>query len=93
MSLWTFPTIILICSVVLGDENSMVIKKIFQNKYIFFIGNISFEIFLVHQLIIRYLENISWKIGAKGSFYVYCMAFIITVIISYVYHKDKDKMI
>ena len=61
-ALWTIPCGMIILSLAAGDKTSNIIKMLFENKLILFIGNISFEIFLIHQLVIRYLTAFTEKV-------------------------------
>ena len=55
--IWVIPSIIIV--LILGAESrNRFIGCIFENKFIVKVGNYSFEIFLIHQLVIRYVNYI-----------------------------------
>ena len=54
---WVIPSIIVV--LILGaDSRDKCIGCIFENKYIVKVGNYRFVIFLIHQLVIRYVNYI-----------------------------------
>lgn len=76
---WTLPAgllLFLAAPVEMNEENSrhLIIKKILENKTMIFIGNISFELFLTHQLCIRYMSILFRRIGLGGSLWQFFCA-------------------
>lgn len=55
---WVIPSLLLMYTIVFGVR-SEIIKYIFENPIAVGIGNISFEIFLIHQLVIKYMDFIN----------------------------------
>lgn len=76
---WAVPTMLLILSLYLGDRKKCTIY-FFRNKYVLFVGNISFYIFLSHQLIIRYCNQFLKTIGITNT-NVFLYLIIIAIII------------
>lgn len=78
--IWIIPNIFLISIFSLEKGK---ISKIFSNKLFVFMGNISFEMFIIHQVIIRYCTTVV-QINSSEliKLYVAIYAFILTVIIS-----------
>lgn len=56
-SIWCLPVALLLGFLYIGDDDSKIINAIFKNKIIVGLGNISFEFFLIHQLVIILLEK------------------------------------
>lgn len=79
---WTVPVILLLLSVAMGDKQSRLIIGVFQNKAAMFMGEISFEFFLIHQLVIRYVEKICTKLVLDRNLWQYFIAFVISVLLS-----------
>lgn len=75
VSIWYLPALMLIMAVALGNRTSKIIKVVFSNRVILYIGNLSFELFLFHQLIIRYLSFISSKFFHYNGAIIYILAF------------------
>ena len=77
---WFIPSILIIAATALGDEASKIISVVFSNRIIQHIGNISFEIFLIHQLVIRYLTIIFDKAFDYHGVFIYVIALVISII-------------
>lgn len=85
---WTIPVMILIGGLDICGNSSNVVNVIFSNRFIIFIGEISFEFFLVHQLIIRYLNYVNKYIHIGNC--VYLVAFLLTLWLATYIHKKSD---
>ena len=72
-------------------NRSTIVNNVFSNKFTVFIGEISFEFFLIHQLIIRYLSFINKYIQFEN--YIYLIAFCLTVCMAYYIHKNLDAVV
>lgn len=99
VAVWFAPSIMMISAVALGDGRSKIIDVVFSNKIIQRIGNISFEIFLIHQLVIRYLREIFNRVIDYNGIIIYFCAFVATIICAEVwkaisnnikFHKIKE---
>lgn len=88
---WALPVMLLISGLDVCGNRSTIVNNIFSNKFIVFIGEISFEFFLIHQLIIRYLSFINKYIQFEN--YIYLIAFCITVCMAYYIHKNLDAVV
>ena len=51
---WSIPNVLLFLSLISSKKHNYLKEKILNTKLLVFIGNISFEIFLIHQLVFRY---------------------------------------
>lgn len=80
VAVWFIPTIMMISAAALGDGASRIIDVIFSNKVIKYIGNISFEFFLIHQLVIRYLTSIFSKLLNYRGLFIYIFSFFLSFI-------------
>ena len=85
---WSLPATLII----LGLTNSRLdhfASLIFCNRIIVKLGDISFELFMFHQLIIRYLSFFSNKFFPiyKNSLFIYLLAFILSVIMSLLWKR------
>lgn len=86
---WTAPAMGLLLCMVLECPGNRVKKILFENRGIVFLGNISFELFLIHQLCIRYVLKISSMLGMEENRYMYTAALGAAVAISAVCHNGK----
>lgn len=67
VAVWTLPALVLIMSVAIGANKVLLVRWAFENRMIVFVGNISLEFFLLHQLSIRYCNKIASYIGIEKS--------------------------
>lgn len=80
---WLFPNLFLLYAFALGKGY---ISRIFSMKYFRGLGNISFECFLIHQIVIfEYQVNsgINAKISGWGNIFSICFCLAITILFSY----------
>lgn len=89
---WTLPNILLFLSLE-SDSISSLKENIFKNKFLVFIGNISFEIFLIHLLVFNYVAFVFRKIGYQGSIWIYILGCLITIVLSVLYQKNENKIL
>lgn len=94
---WFMPSAMMIMAVSSGEKRIELIDKVFSNKIIIFIGDISFEFFLFHQLVLRYLSYVIghfpiYSLGQK--ILIPILSFAVTIILSFVWHKyfNLDKV-
>ena len=78
--LWYFPSVLLIYLLAVKEK---LLTKVFENKLLVFFGNISFELFLIHQLFIRYYEKI---IGAEIVSWDYIVPLVLSSCIAALIH-------
>ena len=71
-----------------GTEQEPFSKVIFQNKFVLFLGKLSLELFLIHQLVIRYVEVFARKLNFLSPC-IYIIVFLITVIGASVLYSIK----
>ena len=88
-SLWSIPVAFLLGFLYLGNEDSWVVRAVFKNRVIVALGNISFELFLIHQVVIRFLELRCKQLGYSASLGCYVAAFVLSVILAYAVHVFK----
>ena len=91
--LWFVPSSMMILAIAFGDKNSLLIDMNYSNRFIKFIGNISFEFFLIHQLVIKYVRALSSKLVHYDGFIIYVFSFIIAIMASYIWHYLYNKII
>lgn len=84
VAVWTLPCAGILVSIVLGSQKSLVLRALFENKIIVFLGNISFEFFLWHQLVITYCKKLGSYVGINGGVLLGIAAFILAIIASIV---------
>lgn len=87
VAIWSLPAYAIIIGL-FGMEKEQVSILLFQNKLVLYLGRISLELFLIHQLVIRYVETIAIKLNLMSSF-MYIVAFLITIIVATVLHELK----
>ena len=86
-AIWSLPVYAIIIGL-FDIEQEQFSKVIFQNKFVLFLGKISLELFLIHQLVIRYVEVFARKLNMLSP-YIYIIAFFITVIGASVLYSIK----
>lgn len=85
---WTIPVIAIIALTGREVFSFRFSFTLFNNRFIQFFGRISFELFLIHQLVIRYVRIIFSLLGIKSEkIFVDCMAIILAVICTVLYRK------
>lgn len=89
---WIIPNIALFAGIINNNFN-YIKTKFFNNKFLVFIGNISFEIFLIHFLVFKYFTYYSKKIGLDDTIWVYILSFSLTVLISVIYKNGEKKFL
>lgn len=90
---WLLPNFILIITFGFGKGY---ISQLFRIKFLVTLGNISFECFLLHQIIILIYLNMSKTpaITTSGNLFSVCISLLITVSIAYfIYDRNLDKKI
>ena len=71
--------------------NRGVISHILTNKALIYIGNISANTFLIHQMVYRYLDTIeNHLIGATNKYINLFVCFILTIVCSIIWEKLYD---
>ncbi len=90
---WSIPNVLLFLSLISSKKHNYLKEKILNTKLLVFIGNISFEIFLIHQLVFRYMAYIFKTIGLPNSILIYLFGIIITIILSVLYKENENKIL
>lgn len=86
--LWTIPVAVLLYGAASFDCKEKIISVIFNNKMIVYLGKISFNFFLIHQLCIRYIHIICVKtVGEINVLIEYTGIFIMAVILSVLWNE------
>lgn len=93
VAVWSIPALLLVAICALGNNKSKVIIFLFQNSIILFIGSISFELFLIHQLVIRYMQVLCGKLEIEISILHYIIAIWIAVLAGFVWQKFSSILI
>ena len=94
--MWLLPNFALI--IVFGFGKGY-LSKIFENKYLKTLGDISFECYLIHQMIITVYISASkvTNISKLGNIFSISICFLITIILAYIIHgrplKNENKKI
>ena len=86
-SLWFIPSSMMVTAIAFGNRKSKLIDTVFSNKVIQYMGNISFEFFLIHQLAINYLSIISKRIINYNGAIVYFAAFVGSVVAALIWRS------
>ena len=73
-------------------EQEKVAKLLFQNNFILYLEKVSLELFLIHQLVIRYVEIIASKFNFLSAF-MYVIALLITIMVATFLHELKTRRI
>ena len=81
---WVLPCMALLLSLALAETYTVsIIKFVFENRFAIFVGNISFELFLVHLLVIQYGQQITSRIGYQENILLGVVLLLISVMISW----------
>lgn len=86
-AIWSLPVYAIIMGL-FGCENNNIVRVLFQNKLVMYLGRLSFELFLIHQLAIRYVEVFAEKFHLISP-NMYIIAIIVSVIGATVFHEFK----
>jgi peptidoglycan/LPS O-acetylase OafA/YrhL len=84
ISVYRLP-VILIVILVFSFENGF-ISKCINNKFLINLGNISGELFLFHQIVIKYMQTVNY-FSHMPKYFLPILALIISIIISELYYK------
>lgn len=76
---WFLPSILIILGTT--DYNSN------KNNVFTKVGNISFEFFLIHQLVIRYIDIILNKLGRNNRIFILCISLGISLLVSMICNR------
>ena len=76
--IWIIPSALLIGSAYAGTETRAWNRGLFENKLLVGIGDISYGIFLTHQLLIRYITKIASLAGVPVIM-AYPLALVLTI--------------
>lgn len=87
---WVTPSVLLLLSVYRGENNA--VGSIFKKKGLVFIGNISFELFLIHQLVIRYMTSMITHMGLEINSLIYVTAILVSIILAALLNRKKQKI-
>ena len=94
VSAWTIPNVIIILCVLFNEGRNSFINKIFTNRLAVYIGNISFEFFMIHTLTLNITEKLFRKfLGMDASLTVYACALILTVLFAHVCNKILHRLV
>ncbi len=88
--LWSIPSFLIIIGTV---SNTIPASSFLENKTIVWLGNISFELFLIHQLAIRYSYIVLRKIGYSPNVITYFMVFVLSVLFAVIWKNISNKVI
>ncbi len=90
--LWTVPCLIIVLTVAVADaDNKGAIKHIFNFRPLQFLGMISFELFLWHQLVMRWVLKVAAFFIDYDAWYLYMISLIISLFLSYFTHIARRK--
>lgn len=90
-SLYYIPSLVILLYVFAGSEGYL--SKLLQKQFFVSLGELSFAFFLFHVLVMRYILLYFQYLYRLGPFLLSIIAFIITMIISYLYHKSLETRI
>lgn len=86
-ALWSIPSILIVSGTIMGEKDSVFIKSVFQNKVAIWIGNISMELFLIHQLVIKYFQYWYDTRNRICPGYMFILAVLIGVLLSVLWNR------
>ena len=88
VSMWTLPNVILIFCIVFNEGQGSLINKIFTNRAAVYIGNISFEFFMLHTLALNVTGKVFRRLFHDSyTFLIYIAALCVTIIAAHICHK------
>lgn len=84
-AVWSIPSAALIY---LLAEKEQILTTVFEMRWLIFLGNISFELFLLHQLVIRYFSTAWHKfIGHDIPSWGYIIPLLLSIVLARWVHK------
>ena len=93
VSAWTILNVIIIFCVLFNEGRDSFINKIFTNKPAVYIGNVSFEFFMIHGLVKDLTGRIFHKLfGMNESVIVYACAMILTILFAHICNKILQRL-
>lgn len=85
VALWYIPSALMIYLLATKERRLTIL---FENRFLVFIGNISFELFLVHQLVIRYYSVLYKKfLGSDIASWSYIIPLCISVLLAEIINR------
>lgn len=87
VAVWGLPVLAIIMSAALGANKVSLVRWVFENPLIVFMGNISLEFFLLHQLAIRYCRKIASYIGIEESVVFGIGIGLLSIAAAWIYQK------
>lgn len=85
--IWTLPCLLIVFSSAIAEFAGGYVKRVLTSKAIIFFGEISFELFLWHQLVMRYVLKVASLFIDNDEWYLYLISLIISVVLSYGTHE------
>lgn len=81
---WTLPCMMLLLALVMAEVHpSQGLCLVFENRVFVFMGDISYEFFLIHQLVIRYGQVIFRRIGLQENIWFGVVLLVVSVLLSW----------
>lgn len=94
-AIWSIEIILLLIGISIEDGGTKLQKCLFQNKFVLWIGNLSFPIFLFHQFLNTYIQSIASILQVKNLLIIRFLAFSCTCACSLMWKSlcEKKKVI
>ena len=86
-ALWTIPSMLIVSGTIMGEKDSVIIKSVFQSKIAIWIRNISMELFLIHQSVIKYFQYWYDTRNRICPGYMFILAVLIGVLLSVLWNR------
>lgn len=84
-AVWSIPSAVLLY---LLAKKEQILTTVFEMRWLIFLGNISFELFLLHQLVIRYFSTAWHKcVGNDIPSLGYIIPLLISIVLATWVHK------
>lgn len=86
---WSIPSILLLYLLASSNPNNWITKYVFSNPIAVFIGNISLELFLIHQIV---LNTYSFHFHKEGHpiVLIYFILLLVSIFLAFLYQKIQN---
>ncbi len=82
---------ILFCTLILNLVSFTKNYTLLENKYVYYLGSISFGLYMYHQIAIVFVINILQKINLLNNYLIYIFSIIITILVSGLSYQFLEK--
>lgn len=86
--MWTIISAIIVYTTFLLEHQ----KNVFKTRFLIWVGNLSFELFMIHQLVIRYSAGIISFFGFRVRSWMYAFMILVSFVCAVTLQKSHRKL-